>query len=49
VWKPGELDSEMERGLWYAFEPDTKLLLRKHTEGLWEELVEKGERKAHSI
>jgi putative transcriptional regulator len=49
VWKPGELDSEMKRGLWYALEPDAKLVFRKNTDGLWEELVEKGERKAHSI
>jgi putative transcriptional regulator len=49
VWKPGELDQEMQRGLWYALEPDAKLILRKNTENLWDELVRKGEDRAHSI
>ena len=49
VWRPGELDSEMKRGLWYAMDPDPKLVLRKHTEGMWEELVRKGADREHSI
>ncbi|MCZ7563955.1 MAG: YqgE/AlgH family protein [Burkholderiales bacterium] len=40
AWRPGELAQELERGLWYVQRPDAKLLFRKSTEGLWEELVQ---------
>jgi putative AlgH/UPF0301 family transcriptional regulator len=48
LWKPGELDAEMEKGFWYQFAPDAKLVMRKDTTHLWEELMQKGEDKKHS-
>jgi len=49
VWRPGELDQELRRDLWFVDEPDPRLVLRKKTEGLWEELVRRSEVKAHMI
>ena len=40
-WMPGELENEIERGLWYVTEPDASLVLRRDTSGLWEELVKR--------
>jgi putative transcriptional regulator len=48
-WAPGELDDELERGYWFKAEPDTKLLLRKKTEGLWDELRHREEDREHTI
>jgi putative AlgH/UPF0301 family transcriptional regulator len=41
VWKPGELDEELEKGFWYTMQPDPKLLFREPPNGLWEELVKR--------
>jgi putative transcriptional regulator len=41
VWKPGELDEELEKGFWYAMPPDPKLLFREPANGMWEELVKR--------
>ena len=41
VWRPGELEEELKRGLWYEMEADTALVFRKQTAGLWEELAQK--------
>jgi putative transcriptional regulator len=49
TWKPGELDQEIDRGMWFVSEPDAKLVLEKKTDGLWEELVRRSEAKAHTI
>lgn len=49
VWRPGELDEEIERGMWFVDEPDAKLVLRKKTDGLWEELVRRSEARANTI
>ncbi len=49
VWKPGELDTEMERGLWYTLQPDAKIVLDKHPDKLWEQLVRKGKDREHMI
>jgi len=49
TWEPGQLDDELERGLWYVDKADAKLVLEKKTDGLWEELVRRSEAKAHSI
>jgi putative transcriptional regulator len=49
VWRPGELKSEMERGFWYALEPDARLVLRKNTEKLWHELLRRSEELAHML
>jgi putative transcriptional regulator len=38
VWDAGELDVELKRGFWYVLQPDSDLVLRKSTQGLWEEL-----------
>ena len=49
AWRPGELQEELKRGLWYVQESDSDLVMRKPTEGLWEELVKRSERRANSI
>lgn len=49
VWQQGELRNELKRGLWYTLDARTDLLLKKQTEGLWEELVGRSERKANTI
>ncbi len=48
-WAPGELDEELARGYWFETEPETKLLLRKKTDGLWDELRRREEDREHSI
>ena len=48
-WAPGELDQEFERGYWFETEPDAKLLLRKKTDGLWDELIRREDDRAHMI
>jgi putative transcriptional regulator len=48
VWQPGELNTEIKRGLWYLQDVRADLLLRK-SDGLWEELVLRSERKANTI
>ena len=49
VWRPGQLDDELDRGLWYVDEPDAKLVLRRKTDGLWEELLLRLEARANTI
>jgi putative transcriptional regulator len=49
TWEPGQLDEELDRGIWYVDKPDAKLVLEKKTDGLWEELVRRSEAKAHTI
>jgi putative transcriptional regulator len=49
LWRPGELTEEMRRGLWYVTDAKADLVLRKSTEGLWEELLGRSERKANAI
>jgi putative transcriptional regulator len=49
LWQPMELGDEVKRGLWYVLEPQPEILLRKSTDGLWEELVGRSERKANTI
>jgi putative AlgH/UPF0301 family transcriptional regulator len=48
LWQPNELDIEVKRGLWYVHDARAELLLRK-SDGLWEELVTRAERKANTI
>ena len=38
AWRPGELESEIDKGAWYVLEPDAGLAMRK-PDGLWEELA----------
>ena len=49
LWQPHELSEEVKRGLWYVMDPDPQILQRKSTDGLWEELVSRAERKANTI
>jgi len=49
VWRPGQLDEELKRGLWHVKEPEAKLVLRKKTDGLWDELVRESEIKSEMI
>jgi putative transcriptional regulator len=39
-WLPGELRSEIDRGLWSVLDADIDMVFRKDTEGLWEELLQ---------
>ena len=43
-WRPGELRSEIDRGLWSVANADLELIFRKDTEGLWEELLQQSKR-----
>jgi putative transcriptional regulator len=45
LWRAGELESELQRGFWYALDHDTGVVFRKQTEGLWEELVRRSSRR----
>jgi putative transcriptional regulator len=49
LWRPGELNDEVKRGLWYVQDPRAELVLRRSTDTLWEELVGRSERKANAI
>ena len=49
VWRPGQLDDELDRGLWYVDEPEAKLVMRRKTDDLWEELVRRLEARANTI
>lgn len=49
VWRPGELRAEIERGYWYVLDADASLVLRKQTEGLWEELVKRSQQLEKAI
>lgn len=41
AWRPGELNEEVKRGMWHVLKPEAASVLRKPTDGLWEELVER--------
>ena len=43
-WRPGELKSEIERGLWSVHGADLDTIFRKDTEGLWDELQSQSRR-----
>ena len=43
-WRPGELRSEIDRGLWTVLNADLDMVFRKDTEGLWEELLQSSKR-----
>jgi putative transcriptional regulator len=43
-WRPGELRSEIDRGLWSVVNADLDMVFRKDTEGLWEELLQSTKR-----
>jgi len=39
AWAPGELQREIDRGLWAVLGADVHTVFRKDTDGLWEELL----------
>jgi putative transcriptional regulator len=43
-WRPGELKSEVERGLWAVQHAELDMVFRKDTENLWEELQQASRR-----
>jgi putative transcriptional regulator len=43
-WRPGELKSEIDRGLWSVMSAEVDTIFRKDTEGLWEELLQQTRR-----
>jgi len=43
-WRPGELKSEIDRGLWSVQGADLEMVFRKDTDGLWEELLQSSKR-----
>ena len=49
AWRPGELQDELRRGIWFVLESDSDLVMRKSTEGLWEELVTRSQQRANTI
>ena len=49
LWKPGELADEVKQGLWFVNDANADVVLRKSTEGLWEELLGRSERRANAI
>jgi putative transcriptional regulator len=49
LWRPGELADEVKKGLWYVNDARADIVLRKSTDGMWEELLGRSERKANAI
>ena len=49
MWRPGELNEELRRGLWYVQDANTDVILHKPPDTMWEELVARSERKANAI
>jgi putative transcriptional regulator len=43
-WRPGELKSEIDRGLWSVQGADVDTVFRKDTDSLWEELFQASKR-----
>jgi len=49
LWARGELNAEIAKGFWYVDDADASLVLRKSTDGMWEELVKRLELRSRSI
>jgi putative transcriptional regulator len=43
-WRPGELKSEIDRGLWAVQDAELEMVFRKDTDNLWEELQQASKR-----
>ncbi|MBC7803534.1 MAG: YqgE/AlgH family protein [Candidatus Parcubacteria bacterium] len=43
-WRPGELRSEIDRGIWSVLGADMDVVFRKDMEGLWEEMLQQTRR-----
>jgi putative transcriptional regulator len=41
IWRAGQLQEELRRGMWHVTEPETDVVIRPETDGLWEKLVKK--------
>src|SRR5437868_8990526 len=39
-WRPGELRTEIDRGLWSVLDADIDTVFRKETDNLWDELLQ---------
>jgi putative transcriptional regulator len=44
LWRPGELKSEIDRGLWSVLGADSDIVFRKDTDSLWEEMLQQTRR-----
>jgi putative transcriptional regulator len=49
AWRAGELREEVKKGAWYVLDADPALVMRKQTDGMWEELVRRSEHRANGI
>src|SRR5258705_3740558 len=49
VWRPGQLEDELDRGLWYVDEPEAKLVRRRKTHDPWGELGRRLEARGRDI
>jgi putative transcriptional regulator len=49
TWQPGELRDEIKRGAWYVMDADPSIVLKKPTDGMWEDLVRRAEIRANGI
>jgi putative transcriptional regulator len=43
-WRPGELNGEIERGLWAVVHADREKVFQKDTSGLWEDMLARSRR-----
>jgi putative transcriptional regulator len=43
-WRPGELKTEIDRGLWSVTGAEVDTVFRKDTEGMWDELLQQSRR-----
>ncbi|MEI6302382.1 MAG: YqgE/AlgH family protein [Betaproteobacteria bacterium] len=43
IWRVGELDNELKRGLWHVVDPRPEQIMPKNTEGMWEDMVRAAE------
>jgi putative transcriptional regulator len=43
-WRPGELKSEIDRGIWSVLGADIDVVFRKDTESMWEEMLQQTRR-----
>jgi putative transcriptional regulator len=49
VWQPGELDEELDRGVWYVLDPEPDLVLPQKTEGMWQQLLRRAELRDNAV
>lgn len=49
LWRPGELNEELRRGLWCKQDARADIILRKPTDTMWEDLVGRCERQANAV